>query len=570
MRPNWYQLISFIGGLIITLLLTSFFVLPVLAQNCQQDTSSTSRVVNGLISTPSLVTGSKFGNTSGSCVSNTNQSEVPQFRLPSYNDLKSQFFSQSKVQNKNTTLTLPITFSQDGIYNVAGPITIGANSFSGSGTEIIFIDGDININSNIIYHTSDSAGGLVLINSGNVNIDPSVTEVDAVVISGGVICSAGSGCNSQSARVQVPAALTVNGSFISLTSSSPIAFLRDLYSQTSGNSIPAEVINQKAKYLAILNRNNLMTQTLTIRTEGTNYAGRLSAPAPSVSLSLTPSNGPYYTTGSVTVNWTVSAPNSLLKSCKGSYTINSGSPQTFTTSTSNGSTSINTFTAGTYVFTMTCQNGSGINKSSSISVNVIVPPPTVSLTINSQPGPTVTVNKNTNYTLAWTITGSNITSCTASTSPTNGGNNWTGAIAPSNSSTSLSTTTVQLYTHTLTCTNSTSSTTASINANVVNTFISFTPNPITVNGASGIYGTVAWAVPAPTTNDFLALYSAGGANGPYFISQLSTGCAGNAGAGSCQYTLTNNLPKGPYEMRFIGNGNYTTPVVVSSQFTINN
>jgi len=59
---------------------------------------SHSRVINGLISTPDISGSSgKFGNTNGSCVNNTNSSEVPAFRLPIYADLKSQFFTQSKL-----------------------------------------------------------------------------------------------------------------------------------------------------------------------------------------------------------------------------------------------------------------------------------------------------------------------------------------------------------------------------------------------------------------------------------------------------------------------------------------
>ncbi|MBU1000252.1 hypothetical protein KKE78_02560, partial [Patescibacteria group bacterium] len=97
---------------------------------------------------------------------------------------------------------------------------------------------------------------------GNVLIDKSVTQVDAVIISSGKIYTATNAsanpiaittCSSSS----VPAGqLVVNGSLISLDSSKPIEFCRKL----ANNSQPAEQIIHQPKYLIILR--NLFADTM--------------------------------------------------------------------------------------------------------------------------------------------------------------------------------------------------------------------------------------------------------------------------------------------------------------------
>jgi len=123
-------------------------------------------------------------------------------------------------------------------------------------TVVFFIDGDLNIKQNYTYGSPTT--GTVFVVKGNVYISPSVTRIDAVIISGKTICTAANFSSSSAScpanYVTVPQQLVVNGSLISLTDAFPIAFRRTLDPNlpVNNNNTPAEKVNNQVKYLVIL------------------------------------------------------------------------------------------------------------------------------------------------------------------------------------------------------------------------------------------------------------------------------------------------------------------------------
>lgn len=137
------------------------------------------------------------------------------------------------------------------IYNFTGDLTINTN-ITVAVAGVIFVDGELTINTNLT-HTSNNAG-LVFVVKGDVNINPAVTEIDAVIISSGKIYTAGEGCTKNLINVGTDA-LVINGSLISLDQGA-IVFCRTL----TDNTEAAEEINEQPKYLVILR--DLFSDTL--------------------------------------------------------------------------------------------------------------------------------------------------------------------------------------------------------------------------------------------------------------------------------------------------------------------
>lgn len=224
------------------------FLLPtVLAQSPSCPIQSPNPGVSkGLISAPAL--SGNFGSDTGACVIDPNKASFVPFKIPSYDDLKSLYYTQSKVTNKSTITTLS-TISDQYVYYRAGDLTV--NGLSGTATAVVFVDGNLSITGNL----NSSVTNAVFVVKGDINIDPSVTRVDAILISQGIIYTAGTGCNTNG--VPASSALTINGSLISLntTASVPIKFCRTL----ADNSLPAEKVINQPKYLVILR--NLLSDT---------------------------------------------------------------------------------------------------------------------------------------------------------------------------------------------------------------------------------------------------------------------------------------------------------------------
>lgn len=250
-------------------MLSLLFVNKINAQTCESNNRA-----QGLVSATN-VTG--FGNTEGKCVVDPKAAYSFQ-NIPTYNDLKSLYFTRSKATKPTPLPTPPAAFNTNftvnGVYNYGIDLTIDTTNTpnpAGTGIVVIFVDGNLNINSDIDYHPTDANGGLVFVVRGVINIDYAVKRIDAVLIAEGngtySICTA----VERSAPV-CPAdyhdyptnadKLVVNGSFITLNSNSPIRFRRSL---PNNSTDPAELINQQAKYLVILK--DLFSHTLEIRSE---------------------------------------------------------------------------------------------------------------------------------------------------------------------------------------------------------------------------------------------------------------------------------------------------------------
>lgn len=255
------------------LLATPFSTNPTYAQTC--DPTYNSRVQNGLISTPQIITGSKLGDTSGVCAIDPKAGFAP-FKVPGYDDLKSLYYIQAKSSvvtqhelptGNKTQADIAFTDSGDSVYHVNGDLTISNNN-SGTHIGIVFVEGNLNITGNYCYGTTCPAGvssntlGTVFIVNKNVTIDPSVNRIDAIIVSAGIIYTAaatGSTCSLATNVTGGNSQLIINGSLISINQSSgataPIQFCRKL----SDNNQPAEKINQQVKYLVILR--NLLSDT---------------------------------------------------------------------------------------------------------------------------------------------------------------------------------------------------------------------------------------------------------------------------------------------------------------------
>ncbi|MBI4036152.1 hypothetical protein HY383_04345 [Candidatus Daviesbacteria bacterium] len=245
------------------LLLVAYFIPSVSAQNCTTDT----RVTSGLITTPS-VTG-KFGvDATGKCIT-SNQAPFAPFKIPSYDDLKSLYFDQNKLDSTRK-ITLSATSidtidlgANSKIYYREGSFTVSdyANQVRTANTNnlnpaVIFVKNNLSIDENPV--TSLAKRGVVFVVGGDVNIAPSIIQIDAVIISSGVIRTAGSTCTQNSYDASTTGALTINGSLVSLDSTKPPVFCRTL--GAGNNTRAAEIINQQPKYLVILR--NLFSDTL--------------------------------------------------------------------------------------------------------------------------------------------------------------------------------------------------------------------------------------------------------------------------------------------------------------------
>lgn len=283
------------------LLSLPFIIRPSFAQCIVTEPSASPRA-EGLISAPTI---NGVDNTSGNCVLGSpapvSVSTAKILRSYTYDGLKKTFYTNSKFSyptkaNPNKHLLnnghFFVTFDgkkakfiSDGLFlnsNVSPNdpnMTIDPNNFidntSGVGTQVFFVDGDLNINKDIIYHPNDSGGGLVFVVQGDINVKSSVVNVDAVLISFESICSAYDTGSSSCIDIDNKA-LTVNGSLISLACSDPsdpsptcttpsshINLVRSITPNTS----PAEIINAQPKYLQLLTVNDLMDEDLIIPNE---------------------------------------------------------------------------------------------------------------------------------------------------------------------------------------------------------------------------------------------------------------------------------------------------------------
>ena len=219
---------------------------------------------DGLISAP--YGSEKFGNPGGTCAIDQGKAAFAPYKIPSYDDLKSIYYTQSKAY-KTTPISgdadqNDLTISQNSAFYISGDLGFSGNP-AGSSTGVIFVDGSLYIAADLTYGTNTS--GLVFVVKGNVMIDKSVKLINAVIISDNTVYTAVdllanppvTTCIKNNIDVGASTnALTINGSLISLKEGS-IVFCRKL---TDDFLWPAEKINQEPKYLVILK--DLFSDTL--------------------------------------------------------------------------------------------------------------------------------------------------------------------------------------------------------------------------------------------------------------------------------------------------------------------
>lgn len=204
----------------------------------------------GLVSAP-LLSGKFF--TGGGCIIDPKAAFVPSYT--SFADFKSLYYDQSKVtKNTITTLGTGTSFTTDAVYYDSGDLTLSGNP-TGTATAVIFVNGNLNINANYTYGSAQS--GTVFVVHGNVNIDNTVTRVDAIILAEGVICTATTSGSCPSDNV-LSTQLVINGSLISLNDANPPKFRRTL-AMADNFTQPAEKVNHQVKYLVILR--NLISDT---------------------------------------------------------------------------------------------------------------------------------------------------------------------------------------------------------------------------------------------------------------------------------------------------------------------
>ncbi|MBI4036628.1 hypothetical protein HY386_02000 [Candidatus Daviesbacteria bacterium] len=238
------------GGLVFILLTVS----QILAQpsSCQIGDRAT-----GLVSAKDTIT--KFGNTVNGqavCIKETDQAAFVSYKLPTYDDLKSIYYDQANPSDpplNKTALTcnpctqsnIPMTGGLNRLYFIPNNLNIDAN-LSGTGESgVVFVKENLSINQNITYGGPNS--GVVFVVGGDINISKDADRIDAVLISQGTICTAYEAGGCPAANINAPQ-LLINGSLISLDSTKPIKFRRQL----TDNTQPAEKIHYEPKYLVIL------------------------------------------------------------------------------------------------------------------------------------------------------------------------------------------------------------------------------------------------------------------------------------------------------------------------------
>lgn len=227
------------------------------------------RQATGLISTSQEIEGT-FGNLVGTCITNPQAAYVP-FKIPNFEEIKTVFYNQARstvgvqkidIYNDANQSNIKFNGSTDYLVNISGKLKIDGPVI-GNKTGVVFVEDSLQIDSNINYGSGTS--GLVFVVKGNIDIAPTVTKIDAVLISEGTICTATPTSGDCSGVVEpgTTKQLVINGNLIALsqTNPTPIRFRRNL----DDNSLAAEVVNHESKYFVILK--NLFSQTLTITTE---------------------------------------------------------------------------------------------------------------------------------------------------------------------------------------------------------------------------------------------------------------------------------------------------------------
>lgn len=226
----------------------------VYAQNC----GSGSPKADGLVSAFRI--DPNFRSNTGCVTGSLSYIPLNQARIviSDYQALFNKYYARNasvpKISLSGTISSLPVLGNGSNLLYSNGDLTLQgavlADTLS-SKVLVFFVNGKLNIQTNITQSKLNKDGGVVFVVKGNVNIAVNVSEINAVIISGGVICSA---CDENSVdRGNNIAPFTdpqlfINGSLIALDPKQQIIFTREY----GTNQEAAEMIQAQAKYLVIL------------------------------------------------------------------------------------------------------------------------------------------------------------------------------------------------------------------------------------------------------------------------------------------------------------------------------
>lgn len=203
------------------------------------------------------------------------RASIPQFSVPTYQEMLAAYYTQNKsipatskkpLSGDKDQSSISLAANEKEIYHIQksatenGNLTLNSDiSVVSPSIGVIFIDGDLFINTEIVS-ASQINSGIVFVVQGAVNIAPSVTDINAFIITFGGFCSVyNSGCITSDANK-----LTIYGSIISL-STDPTKQPQFVRNNSSGNANPAEEIIYQPKYLVILR--DIFAKDLTIWSE---------------------------------------------------------------------------------------------------------------------------------------------------------------------------------------------------------------------------------------------------------------------------------------------------------------
>lgn len=235
------------------------------ATGCPGNSNTNVRLNSGFLTTSKSAADAQsiFSQTGTSIFCITGErAAIPQFDIPTYEEMKSIYFDQaiqtSIVKQEitgNATVTDLNAQSSASLLHVAGNLDIdNSNLFPtkiAPAPVVIFVDGNLNINKNISYGSTSDLQGLAFVVKGNINVDPTVTSINAMMITFDQFCSAVNASGSCNATVTSNNQLTINGSVISLATDSARQpkFVRNL---ASGNdTTPAEKVVYQPKYMVL-------------------------------------------------------------------------------------------------------------------------------------------------------------------------------------------------------------------------------------------------------------------------------------------------------------------------------
>jgi hypothetical protein len=161
-----------------------------------------------------------------------------------YSSLKSLFSSRAVT----TAALLPTT---GGVYKITGNQTINAGFTVPTAPTVLIVEGDLTINTNIDLPNGNNNSALILLVDGNVNVDWSVTQIDAYIVVGGSFNSrTGTPASSFSSQ------LNILGGLIYYTGATFGRIIDPVLNP--GNNTPAEKFTYDPRIIYLFNSESIL------------------------------------------------------------------------------------------------------------------------------------------------------------------------------------------------------------------------------------------------------------------------------------------------------------------------